>query len=223
MKRLAIGCAIVAALAAFGFGIASCVLYSVAQRATTRYSPLAILPALNDRIRNRAPFQEPAEGLLEARQVEAYAAVQLSVRERLGLRARDLDSAFRRLAPALEQQGALPELRHPSGSWRDILPLVIEAKQLQVDALNASGLSLPEYLWIRRQVLLSLGHGSFAWNLESLASGVNAESIASAHPDARGGDDDNAPGVNPIQHNRDLLAPYAESAREWLPLGFFGL
>jgi hypothetical protein len=42
-------------------------------------------------------------------------------------------------------------------AYRDLATGYVEAKRVQVDALNEAGLSLDEYRWVRRQAYTALG------------------------------------------------------------------
>ena len=212
MKKLGIGCLVVFAMLAAAIGLGSCFVFSKAKQFVGNFAQLGEISAMNDQIRNRSDFKPPADGKLKPAQVERYVGVQRTMLSSLGDRARKLDEKYKQLAKDLESKGREANLRESLAAWGDVVALIVDAKREQVSALNAAGLSLSEYEWIRAQSLLALGYGAFGMNLETLAS---------AAPEAFGNAD--TPDVKVLQHNRDLLAPYEETAKEWLPLSFFGL
>lgn len=199
-------------LLAIAIGIGSRLVINKAKEYAGGFTQLAEISEMNQKIRNQANYQPPADGRLKAAQVERYVGVQQSMMTSLGDRARKLDEKYKQLSKDLEAKGREANLRESLTAWGDVVTLIVDAKREQVSALNAAGLSLSEYEWIRAQSLLALGYGAF---------GMNIEALASANPEAFGGAD--TPDVQVLQQNRDLLAPYEESAKEWLPLSFFGL
>jgi hypothetical protein len=132
----------------------------------------------------------------------------------LGDRVRKLDDKYKQLSRDLETKGRDANLSESLGAWGDVIALIVDAKREQVTALNAAGLSLSEYEWIRAQALLAMGYAAFGLNLEGLA-GDSANFL--------GAGDSTAPDVQALQRNRELLQPYEETVQEWLPLSFFGL
>jgi hypothetical protein len=214
MKKVAIGCAVVLALLSLVIGIGSYVAYSKAKQFVGGFAQLGELEAMNNQIRNRAEFRPPADGALSAAQVDRYVGVQRAMVASLGDRVRKLDDKYKQLSRDLETKGRDANLSESLGAWGDVIALIVDAKREQVTALNAAGLSLSEYEWIRAQALLALGYAAFGMNLEALAS---------ANPDAFGAAGTEAPEMQTLQRNREFLAPYEETAKEWLPLSFFGL
>ena len=212
MKKLGIGCLVVSGLLAIAIGIGSCFAVRKAKELVGGFSQLAEISEMNQKIRNQADFQPPADGRLKTAQVDRYVGVQKSMMNSLGDRARMLDEKYKQLSKDLEAKGREANLRESLAAWGDVVSLIVDAKREQVAALNAAGLSLSEYEWIRAQSLLALGYG---------AVGMNLETLASAAPEAFAGT--NTPDTQILQHNRELLAPHEESAKEWLPLSFFGL
>lgn len=208
------GCLVVVGLLAIVIGIGSRLAVNKVKEYAGGFSQLAEISDMNQKIRNQASFQPPADGRLNAAQVERYVGVQRAMMSSLGDRARKLDEKYKQLAKDLDAKGREANLRESLAAWSDVIALVVDAKREQVAALNSAGLSLSEYEWIRAQSLQALGYGAFGMNLEALAS---------ANPEAFGAAGANAAGMQVLQQNRDLLAPHEGSAKEWLPLSFFGL
>ena len=70
MKKLGIGCAILAGILVLAIGLGSCFLIHKARSFVSGYSKLAEIPALNAGIRNQAAFAPPRHARLPAAQVE---------------------------------------------------------------------------------------------------------------------------------------------------------
>ncbi len=218
MKKLGIGCAILAGILVLAIGLGSCFLIHKARSFVSGYSKLAEIPALNAGIRNQAAFAPPGDGRLAAAQVERYMAVQRGIQTRLGERFRQLKEKYDQLSRDLEQKGREAGIGESLAALNDLVGILLDAKRAQVDALNEAGLSLGEYQWIRQQTLAALGYGFASFNLEALAAGdpsklteVLAAAAGTAGTDAV------------LTQNRVLLAPYEDSKEQWLPLSFFGL
>jgi len=216
MKKVAIGCGVVAALLMLALGIGSYFLYSSAKKYISGYAELAEqIPALNDQIRNTSAYRPPADGRLTAVQVERYIGIQQSILNELGARFRRLEAKYDQLTRNLEDQGREPNIRQLLDAWTDVVSLVVDAKAAQVKALNEAGYSLGEYYWIRQQVLMSLGYGAFAWNLEALADDPSKMLAPYSPADTAS--------LDAMQHNRALLQEHEDTIENWLALSFFGL
>lgn len=215
MKKVAIGCGVVAlvvllALIGGGFWLARS-----ARSYIQSYAELAQVAELNQRVVNRTPFQPPGDQRLTAAQLDRYVNVQRAMLDHLGNRMRELDSKYSQLSASLQEQGRDANIRELLTAWRDVVSLVVSAKEAQVNALNAAGFSLDEYQWIRQQVLMALGYGFLGLNLEAIAEDPAKLLEALEAPDT--------PDVDVLQFNRDLLRQYEDTYEDWLPLSFFGL
>ncbi|RDI96746.1 hypothetical protein DV704_01460 [Meiothermus sp. QL-1] len=113
---------------------------------------------LDEGIQNQTPYRPPADQQLSQLQVERLLRVQQRVREGLGERYRQVEARLNQLA---RQQAGLPNLDYRAvlDLFRDSSALMVEAKRLQVEALNQEGFSREEYAWVRRQVYAALGLG----------------------------------------------------------------
>lgn len=112
---------------------------------------------LEQQVRNRTPFSEPAEGRLDAAQVAAFVNVQQAMADRLGDRWQQLETKYRELKADQQRDGREPGVQDMFVAYADLSGLIVEAKRAQVEALNGSGLSLDEYRWIRGQSFAALG------------------------------------------------------------------
>jgi hypothetical protein len=88
--------------------------------------------------------------------------------------------------------------------------LIVDAKEAQVDALNANGFSLGEYAWVRGQVIRAAGFSAYQVDLAALAADGDDDLVRELEADV--------PAANVA-----LVAPYAEELEQFLPLAAFGL
>jgi hypothetical protein len=112
---------------------------------------------LEQQVRNRTPFNEPAEGRIDAAQVAAFVEVQQAMADRLGDRWQQLEAKYRELKADQQRDGREPGVQDMFVAYAELSGLIVEAKRAQVEALNDSGLSLDEYRWIRAQSFAALG------------------------------------------------------------------
>lgn len=215
MKKVAIGCGIMAAVLTLAIGLGSCFLVHKAKQVVGNYAQLAQIPALNAEIQNRSAFSPPEDGRMDAQQIERFMSVQRGMHDRLGVRFNQLDEKYSQMTRDLEQKGREANLGQSLGALNDLLSVLMEAKRAQVDALNTAGFSYGEYQWIRQQTLIALGQGLAGFNLEALAGNPAAAGSVLAVP----------ANLDPqmLEQNRALLKPYEETMDQWLTLTFFGL
>jgi hypothetical protein len=106
-------------------------------------------------ITNKSPFTAPADGRLTQDQVNAFVAVQANLQQRLGTDFDELKRLHEKLR-AQQAAGGQPSLGDLGALGPDLAKLVARAREAQVEALNAKGLSLAEYRWIRDQAYAAL-------------------------------------------------------------------
>lgn len=130
---------------------------------------------LEQRVRNREPFSAPTDARLEAAQIADFVVVQEAMAERLGDRWQQLETKYRELKASQQRDGREPGVQDMLVAYADLSGLIVEAKRAQVEALNASGLSLEEYRWIRGQAFTALGLVAQESVLDGSALAANAE------------------------------------------------
>lgn len=212
MKKVAIGCGIIAGLMMLLLGGGAYYFYS---KYFSNLTELAELPALNEEIRDQSDYRPPADRRLTAAQVDQYIRIQRAIRDDLGNRFRELDEKYSALSRSIEDESRDPRIRELLGAWVDVVALIMDAKRAQVRALNTERMSLGEYYWIREQTLMALGYGAFGWNLEALAD--DPSRMLKGAPRAE------APDLETLEHNRALLQEHEDTIEDWLALSFFGL
>lgn len=154
---------------------------------------------LEQQIKNRSPFTAPASAQLDARQVADLVAVQQALDARLGTRWQELEAKYKSLQAEQQQDGREPGLQDMFVAYADLSGLIVEAKQAQVEALNAQNLSIEEYRWLRAQALSALGLAL----LDGSPTGLQADPALRANAEA-------------LRPHRELLTRTAASG--WLGL-----
>ncbi|HJR58651.1 MAG TPA: hypothetical protein VJ813_04615 [Vicinamibacterales bacterium] len=155
MKKLAIGCGLV--LLVMGVAAAGVTYYLYRQVSSTlgQFAELAQVPDLERGVRNRAPFVPPASEELTDSQIEKLVQVQGVVRRRLGERMAAFEVKYKALTQ--KENASLGDTPAMLRAYGDLAATWLDAKRGQIEALNAAGLSLDEYRWIRDQTYRALG------------------------------------------------------------------
>jgi hypothetical protein len=155
MKKLAIGCGIVVLV--LGVAVAGIAFYLYRQVSGTvaQFAQLSQVPEIERSVRNHDPFAPPASEELSDGQIEKLLQVQSEVRKRLGARVAEFEARYKTLADRTEATVVdAPALLR---AYSDLAAMWLDAKRAQVEALNAAGLSLDEYRWVRNQAYRALG------------------------------------------------------------------
>ncbi len=213
MKKLAIGCAVVIVLCMIGFGA---VAYYVYYKAHQYMASMQEFAQLDTKITNTASFPPPVNGELTEDQVRRFVSVQESIRTKLGPRLEELSARqkqFEQLQKSEHRDASVSEVMTAVAS---LMGLMKDAKTAQVDALNASHFSLKEYSWVRGQVYAAAGMAFAQVNfkqLQDLAKQQGGTSSADLEELQR----------SVPEKNRQLVQPYQDKMKDWIPFAFFGL
>jgi hypothetical protein len=160
---------------------------------------------------NHQPFIAPSSGELTADQVRRFVAVEEAVEHRLSNGRTTLDEQ----RAALEQgwdRGALP-MQDVLAAFGQIRPWLIDAKSLQIDAMNRERFSKAEFEWVRDQLYLAAG---------VRLTRLDVSAILDGERNATAGVRSSQGGPVP-QGNVALAQPHAAKLEAWRALGFFGL
>ncbi len=207
MKRFLVGClAVVAVLSVVGGVLAYAFVVRPLRQAWSGAQELSRIAALNEQVENRRGFAAPKGQEMSPSQVERFLAVQQQIRNGLENRFEDLAARYD------EAQGrepkTFPELVRAYG---DLARLVVQAKEIQVRALNEQGFSLGEYAWVKAQVLAAAGFPVKPLDWGEIASGQEPRPemvfFSGPVPEA----------------NRVLVEPYRRRLEPTLALAYFGL
>lgn len=215
MKKLLIGCLIIVLIGAVGAAIAAYFAYRAAspyiQQATNYVSALKALPELDERLAIETAFEGPASGELTAGQVERFARVQQRVRNGLGARVGEIDRKHQRL------RASEPSPAEALSLLSDMVGLFVDARGLQVDALNAEKFSQSEYDWVRQRVFAAAGLEIPAdFDLRKIEAMVRSgQSQVGLSPTFE---------IQDVpEQNRELVRRHLADMDKWMPLAFFGL
>ncbi len=215
-KKIAIGCLSLFLIVAVGGGFAG--YYFLWKPFMGSFSSLQNIHELNTQIVNQESYNPPADGELSENQVERFVAAQQDIQAGLEERLTQLQQEYEGLAREWEERD--PTFREMMAAWDDLIEAYTDAKHIQVEALNNHGFSLQEYRFVQGSFYQALGMELFNYNIDKIAEAAasgdfsfNLEEFEEATKQM---------GQVP-DRNRELVAPYAESADNWAPFAWFGL
>jgi hypothetical protein len=220
MKKLLAGCLVIAVLGVVVLGVGAYMAYRAAspyiEDARSYLQGMSQLAELDQRVANKSPHAPPASGELTDEQVQRFVRVQQHLRTELGQRVKDIEERYKHLRSDNGTRDV--PLTDLVNSLRDITGLVVDAKRFQVDALNTEGFSQAEYSWVRERMFQAAG--------VEIGSRLDLQKLQDA---VRSGTGFEAIQVDSVRlpdaplKNRELVQPFVQQMREWLPLIFFGL
>jgi len=216
MKKIAFGCLGVAMiLAAIGAFWAYRYVVEPAREYLLAFNELGAIAALNDQVTNRTTFVPPASGELTPDMVERFTRIQQAMIEQLGTQARAIERHYRELEQAARADSGAVDLKALMDVYRDVAGALADAKRAQVEALNRAGLSLDEHRWVRDRVYEAAG---------LVVASVDVDAVRAAVDDRVEKVNLNllSDGASAPARNRELVQPYLDELRSWVPLAWFG-
>lgn len=208
LRNVLLGClAVFVLVLGIGGFLAYRFVYQPIRNVAANALQLENLTKLNEDIRNRVEFAVPEGNLLTQDQVDRFMNVQQGMRENLQGTFSQLEQKYKDIEAQTENQAM--NIRQLFGAYADLFKLIVEAKRVQVQQLNEYGFSLPEYQWVKEQVLFAAGLPVAGFDLSQIMN-EGAETVAKVA--------ESIP-----QQNIDLLAPYKENLEQYLSFSFFGL
>ena len=221
MKKLLVGCLVIAVLGAVVLGVGAYFLYRAASPliddARSYLAGMAKLEEIDRRLSNTASYTGPSSGELTEAQVQRFVRVQQHVRTELGQRMNAIEEKYKALRGSTDQSGPAALVELMTG-LREIAGVYVDARRYQVDALNKEGFSQDEYSWVRDRVFQAAGM--------EIGSRIDIEKLQDAIRTGTGIEGitaDRLPMRDVPPKNRELVKPYVDQMDEWLPLVFFGL
>lgn len=219
MKKLAIGCGIVAVIGLIGAAIATYFVVNKVQSTLSEFASLAEVPDIERGVANRAAFEPPAGGELTEAQVTRYVQVQQQVRAVLGARFEEFNVKYKDLSERMDRdQGTVLDGPAVINAYRDLARTYVEAKKAQVEALNAAAFSMDEYRWTRRQIYAALGVPIVDFDISRVVEAVKAGRSPDETTRVEG-----AIGPSGPEANRALVEPHRKTLEDNAALTFFGL
>jgi hypothetical protein len=182
-------------------------------------STLRDIHEANERIVNRSPYQPPATGEMTAAQVERFVSVQTAVRQGLREQFTEFQNKYEEIGDDWERRD--PTIREFTNVLGDALKLYADAKHIQVNALNREGFSLEEYRFVQKSFYHALGVELLTYNLDLIAKAASEGKFDFGTEELEEEYKYYHEEVPP--KNRELAAPYAESADEWIVFAWWGL
>jgi hypothetical protein len=216
MKKLAIGCGVVIVLCTIGLGLTGYYVYYKAHQYMASLKQFADVAQLDKNVTNTASFPPPANHELTDDQVRRFVAVQEGMKAKLGKRVDELTAKqdqFQRLQHQEHRDASVSEVMT---AVSDLMGLILQAKTVQVDSLNASHFSLEEYSWVRGQVYAAAGMSVVQVNFSAIQEAIK-NGGGTVSPDLQKMSDE-VP-----ERNKTLVKPYLEKMKDWVPFAFFGL
>jgi hypothetical protein len=208
LRNVLLGClAVFVLVLGIGGFLAYRFIYQPIRNVATNALQLENLTQLNEEIRNRAEFIAPEGNLLTQEQVDRFINVQQGMRESLQGTFTQLEQKYQEIEAQSENQAM--NIRQLFGAYADLFKLIVEAKRVQVQELNEQGFSLPEYQWVKEQILFAAGLPVAGFDLSQIIN-EGAQTVMKVA--------ENIP-----QQNIELLAPYRENLEQFLSFSFFGL
>jgi hypothetical protein len=170
------------------------------------------LGSLEDRVADRRAYAAPADGVLQAEQVERFIAVQ-------GHMERELTGRVERLERLMDDfDGRRPdgfEIVLLAEAYAEMLRLLVDVLEAQSTALDAEGFSADEYAWVRWEVLRAAGYDGVEADVDGFVGALTGDDGATVGP---------RPVATPVpEANRALVERYREALEETAVLALMGL
>jgi hypothetical protein len=220
MKKLAIGCGVVAVILLVCGAIATYFVVNKVQSTLKDFAAFGEIPAIERQVRKQEAFTPPPSGELTEAQMTRYLEVQRHERGLLGTRVDEFNKQYGELAKRMDKdQGTVLDAPTVIAAYRDLARAYVDAKRAQVEALNAQGFSLDEYQWVRRQAYAAVGMPvadfDLAQFIDDMQAGKPPESVG---PPIAGSFGPSGP-----EANKTLVAPHKKALEDNAALSFFGL
>jgi hypothetical protein len=216
VKKLAIGCGVVLLVACVGAAGVGYYLYRQVSSTVAQFAELAQIPDLERGVRNRIRFEPPVSRELTDSQIEKLIQVQSEVRRRLGERMAAFEAKYKDLAK--KEHASIGDAAAILSAYGDMAATWLDAKRGQVEALNAAGLSLEEYRWIRDQAYGALGLAFVDLDIGRIVDDARRGVRSEARGQLRG-----SMGPTGPESNRKRIEKWKKVLEENLALASFGL
>ena len=215
MKKLAIGCGVVALILVVGVSVALYIAASKARSYLRESGVVESLETLSKGVNNTSPFTPPANGDLTSDMVRRFVAVHEVIVAKLGPRFKEIaamqDDMLRREQAEHRKSTSAEDFKNVSA----MMGFVLQAQGAWVDGLNQQRFSMDEYQWVRGHVYAAAGLNVMELVDRNLSSSGKADRVA-MRPIAGAGD--------PVsQRNKEVVAPYIPKLKDSAALAFFGL
>ncbi len=225
MRKLAVGCLLAVLLLGVLAGAAGYYVWDyvgpVVRRVTgvtSGVAGLGGLGAIEQDLKNTAPFAPAESGELTPAQVDRFLSVQRHVRLALGARVEAFGARYRAVAgPRPDGSPRVPSLDELLTGIGDLPTVYRDAWRAQVQAMNTEGFSREEFAWVRSRVYQAAGLDAVRYDarglqevIAAMSRGARIEMPEVTLPDAPA-------------RNRELVKPHLAEMKAWLAMAVFGL
>jgi hypothetical protein len=217
MKKIAIGCGVIALILLIGAAVATYFVVNKVQSTVAEFAALGEVPEIERGVRNKEVFSPPPSAELTEAQVARFVQVQQQVRSLVGTRFAEFETKYKDLSERMNKdQGTVLDAPAVIGAYKDLAQTFVAAKRAQVDALNNAGMSLDEYRWIRTQAYAALGIPLGEFDVSQVIDDIR-EGRQPRQPEGV------VVGPTGPEVNRTLVEPHRTTLEENAALPFFGL
>jgi hypothetical protein len=217
MKKLAIGCGIVALVGMIALAGVGYYVYRQARALYQEVAQLGQVPEIERSVKARGPYAPPSSGELTKAQIAQLVRVQTHVRQKLGQQFAMMEQKYKALTD--KKEATIVDVPTLMAAYRDLATAWLDAKRSQVDALNEAGLSLEEYRWIREQAYRALGMPYVDFDVSKIVDQIRSGASTGVEPGQLRG----SIGPTGPDSNRSLVEQFKKQLEENLPLASFGL
>lgn len=191
-------------------------LYRPAKAYVVNLATWQEIPKLDAQVRNKATFSPPVSGELGEERVQRFVRTQEAVVAHLGDRIKQIEEKYKDFVKSRAgKEDRQPSVKDTVGMLMDLSTLVVEAKRVQVEAINQNNFSLSEYEWTRSQVYAAAGIP-----VDAYFSHIVREVAAGRKPELQKMENRSAPIP---EQNRKLVAPLVNDLTDRAGIVFLGL
>ena len=217
MKKIAIGCGVIALVFLIGAAVATYFVVNKVQSTVAEFAALGEVPEIERGVRNKEVFSPPPSAELTEAQVARFVQVQQQVRALVGTRFAEFETKYKDLSERMNRnEGTVLDAPAVIGAYKDLAQTFVAAKRAQVEALNDAGMSLDEYRWIRTQAYAALGIPLGEFDVSQVIDDIR-EGRQPRQPEGV------VVGPTGPDANRTLVEPHRKTLEENAALPFFGL
>ena len=214
-KKIVLGClGIVAVVVIVGSIAGYFYIYKPGMEYVQSFSNVGKLGDMDSQVQNTQSFSPPEGDLLTEDQVNRFVQVQRAITSQMGAHLAELKQKYSTLSKDAGGSAALAQF---ITFWKDTSAIILQAKEVQVQALNDADFSLEEYQWVRTNFYRALGANFVSLNLSRAM-----EAIQKQNPELLKDHKSEVEQMAP-QQNRELVEPYADESQSWIAYAWVGL
>lgn len=171
---------------------------------------IAEIQSMDRQLTNRSAFTAPANNELDASQVDRYMSVLGDIRTEMQAHLTVLEERYEQFGT---EQPTLMDIPRLAGAYSDFIGLIAQARQAQINALNAHNFSAEEYGWTRREVLRAAGIQGAGYDLNTYLGALGGAGSLEGSRDS----------TPPPAGNVELVREYGSELNELGVIAILGL